>query len=183
MTTVPEGPASDPAARGLTAGLPGDPEDGGDVDVLYLTGRRPAAAGEWLLITAAGGLPGAEFTARILPPAGRQAHGGDVLVHLAAGPAAGPLDLPAVRAGAWAVIDGLLIPVAAWDRQHPDRWPERIRATVAFAMSVLTELEEHGADLGPGQVADPDDDAVAAPASIPAGATFGAAGPGPMRLR
>ena len=72
MTTVPEGPASDPAARGLTAGLPGDPGDGGDVDVLYLTGRRPAAAGEWLLITAAGGLPGAEFTARILPPqAGR----------------------------------------------------------------------------------------------------------------
>ena len=57
MTTVPEGPASDTAARGLTAGLPGDPEDGGDVDVLYLTGRRPAAAGEWLLITAAGGLP------------------------------------------------------------------------------------------------------------------------------
>lgn len=102
MTTVPEGPASDPEARGLTAGLPGDLEDGDDVDVLYLTGRR-AAAGEWLLITAAGGLPGAEFTARILPPAGRQAHGGDVLVHLAAEPAAGPLDLPAVRVGAWIV--------------------------------------------------------------------------------
>ena len=57
----------------------------------------------------------------------------------------GPLS---VRAGVWAVLDGLLVPVAAWDRQDPDSWPEQVRTAVAFAMSVITELEEHGADLG-----------------------------------
>jgi hypothetical protein len=178
MTTSPEGPASDQAgpARGLAAGFPDDPDGGDDVDVLYLAGQRPADAGDWLLITAADGLPGAEFTARVLPPAGRQAHGGDVLVHLAPEPAAGPLDLPAVRVGSWAVIDGLLIPVAAWERQDLDGWPERIRATVAFAMSVLTELEDYGAELGPAQVVDLDN-AGAAAAGIPAGVTFGTAGP------
>ena len=134
------------------------------------TGASAPGTGAWLLITAAGRLPGAKITARILPPAGRQAHSGDVLVHLAPGPGTGPLDLPAVRVGAWEVIDGLVIPVAAWDRQDPDGWPERIRATVAFAISVLTELEDHGADLGPAQMIDLDDDAVAATAGIPAGA-------------
>jgi len=176
VTAFPEGHPGDPApTRG--PGSPGDP-DGGDVDVLYLAGQRPAAAGEWLLITAAGGLPGAEFTARVLPAAGRQAHGGDVLVRLAPEPAAGPLELPTVGVSGWAVIDGLLILVAAWDRQDPDGWPERIRATVAFAMSVVTELEDHGAGLGPAQVVDLDDDAQAATAGVPAGATFGEAGPG-----
>jgi len=180
VTTGPEDPAGGPAgpARELRAGFPDDPEGDDDVDVLYLAGQHPAATGEWLLITAADGLPGAEFTARILPPAGRQAHGGDVLVHLAPEPATGPLDPSAVRVGAWAAIDGLLIPVAAWDRQDPDGWPERIRASVAFAMSVLTELEEHGADLGPSQEIDLDDAAVTATAGIPAGVTFSTAGAG-----
>jgi hypothetical protein len=184
LTISPEGQASDQAgpAPGLAARFPDDPHGGDDADVMYLAGQRPAGAGDWLLITAAGGLPGAEFTARVLPPAGRQAHGGDVLVHLAPEPTAGPLDLPAVRVGAWAVIDGLLIPVAAWERQDLDGWPERIRATVAFAMSVLTELEDHGAELGPAQVVDLDN-AVAAAAGIPAGVTFGAAGSGRRQRR
>jgi hypothetical protein len=161
--------------------LPDGPDRDDDVDGLYLAGQLPAGRGEWLLITAVDGLPGAEFTARVLPANGRQAHGGDVLVHLAAQSCPGKLDLPAVRVNAWAAVDGLLIPVAAWDRADPDGWPERIRVTVAFAMSVLTELEEHGADLGPYPVIDLDDDAVTALAGVPAGVTFGAAG-GPGRL-
>ena len=70
-------------------GVPGFPDDAdrdGDVDVLYLAGQRPAAPGEWLLITAVDAMPGAEFTARVLPAGGPRAHGGDVLVHLAAEP-------------------------------------------------------------------------------------------------
>src|SRR6266516_4770835 len=78
----------------------------------------------------------------------------------------------------WAAMGGSMIPVAAWDRQNPDVWRERIRATVAFAMGMLTELEEHGADLGAGQRVDLDDAAVPATAGIPAGVTFGAAGSG-----
>jgi hypothetical protein len=73
MTTAPEGPAGDPAglAPDVHAGFPDDPDGDDDVDVLYLAGQRPAATGgEWLLITAADGQPGAEFTARVLPPAG-----------------------------------------------------------------------------------------------------------------
>jgi hypothetical protein len=162
-------------------GFPDDQDRDDDVDVLYLAGQHPAGRGEWLLITGVDGLPGAEFTARVLPADGRQAHGGDVLVHLAAQPGAGKLDLPAVRVSVWAAVTGLLIPVAAWDREGPEEWPERIRATVAFAMSVLTELEEHGADLGPSPVIDLDNDAATAVAGIPAGVTLGAAG-GSRRL-
>ncbi len=176
--TTPESPVGEPAGPDLHAGFPDDPGGDDDVDVLYLAGHRPAAAGEWLLITAAGELPGAEFTARILPPAGRQVHGGDVLVRLAPEPATGPLDPCTVRVGAWAAIDGLLIPLATWDGQDIDGWPERIRVTVAFAMSVLTELEDHGADLGPAQEIDLDDEAVTATTIFPADVTFWAAGDG-----
>ena len=113
--------------------------------MLYLAGQRPGSHGEWLLVTSAGGDPGGEFLARILPAGGRHAHGGDVLVHLAADTTA---DEPlSVRAGVWAVLGGLLVPVAAWDRQDPDGWPEQVRAAAAFAMGVITELEEHGADV------------------------------------
>jgi hypothetical protein len=146
------------------------------VDLLYLAGQRPAAGGEWLLITAADGMPGAEFTARVLPAGGRRAHGGDVLVHLAA--ATGHLEPVTVRAGTWAVMCGRLVPVAAWDRQEPEGWPEKIRATVAFAMGVLTELEEHGADLAARHQVDLDDAVITATAGIPADITFGPAGPG-----
>jgi hypothetical protein len=159
-------------------GLPDDADRDGDVDVLYLAGQRLAAGGEWLLITAVGGMPGAEFTARVLPVGGRHAHGGDVLVHLAAEP--GHPEPLAVRVGTWAVMCGHLIPVAAWDRQEPEGWPEKIRATAAFAMGILTELEEHGADLTARHQVDLDDDDVTAVAGIPADVTSALAGTGTL---
>jgi hypothetical protein len=169
----------DPAGPGRPGGLFGFPDDAdrdGEVDVLYLAGQRPASPGEWLQVTAVDGAPGGDFLARVLPADGRHAHGGDVLVQLAAG--TGDLELPAVRVGAWAVVGGLLVPVAVWDRQDPDGWPEQIRATVAFAMSVLTELEEHGADLGARHRIRLDDAVVTATAGIPLGATSGTAATG-----
>ena len=187
MTTIPaspeRGPApelpGDPAGPGRPVnGVPGFPDDAdrdGDVDVLYLAGQRPAAGGEWLLITAVGGMPGAEFTALVLPDGGRCAHGGDVVVHLAA--ETGHRELLTVRVGIWAVMCGRLVPVAAWDRQEPEDWPEKIRATAAFAMGVLTELEEHGADLAARRQVDLDDAVITATAGIPADVTSGPAGP------
>jgi hypothetical protein len=147
--------------------FPDDADRDGDVDVLYLAGQRPVAGGEWLLITAVGGMPGAEFTALVLPAGGRRAHGGDVVVHLAAETGHG--EVLTVRAGIWAVMCGRLVPVAAWDWQEAVDWPEKIRATAAFAMGVLTELEEHGADLAARHQVDLDDAVITATAGIPAG--------------
>ena len=189
VTTAPANPERGPAgpapdipgdSGGPVSEVPGFPDDAdrdGDVDVLYLAGQRPAPPGEWLLITAVDGMPGAEFTARVLPEGGRCAHGGDVLVHLAAEPP-GHLEPLTVRVGAWAVMCGHLIPVAEWDQQEPEGWPEKIRATVAFAMGVLTELEEQGADLAAGRRVDLDDAVVTAVAGIPANVTLGLAGTG-----
>lgn len=168
----------DPAGPGRPGGLfsfPDDSDRDGEVDVLYLAGQCPASPGEWLQVTAVDGTPGADFLARVLPAGGRHAHGGDVLIHLAAD--SGNPGPPAVRVGAWAVVGGLLVPVAAWDRQDPEGWPEKVRATVAFTMSVLTELEEHGADLGARRI-DLDDAVVTATAGIPLGATSGTAATG-----
>jgi hypothetical protein len=170
----PQPQASDLAGHGDAGEMPGSPggadRDEEEVDVLYLAGQRPALPpGEWLLITAVDGAPGAEFLTRVLPPGGRHAHGGDVLAHLAAEPDGG--EPPAVRASVWAVLSGLLVPIAAWDRHDPDGWPERIRATTAFAMGMVTELEEHGADLGPGHRVHLDDAVVTATAGIPLGTT------------
>ena len=180
MTTSPASPGRGPggSAPDVPGGMPGFPDDAdrdGDVDVLYLAGQRPAAGGEWLLITAVDGMPGAEFTARVLPAGGRHAHGGDVLVLLAAEPR--HREPVMVRVGTWAVMCGRLIPVAAWDRQEPAGWPEKIRATVAFAMGILTELEEHGADLAARHQVDLDDAVITATAGIPADITFVPAGP------
>ncbi len=164
-----------PGRAGEVPGFPQDPDREDEVDVLFLAGQRPAGPGEWLLITAVDGPPGADFTARILPPDGRHAHGGDVLVHLAADPGTGDVEPLAVRVSAWTVLNGLLIPVAHWDRQDPDGWPERIRATAAFAMGMLTELEDHGADLGAYHQVDLEAAAVTATAGVPAGVTSGRA--------
>jgi hypothetical protein len=150
--------------------LPGDADRDGEVDVLYLAGQRPAPPGEWLLITAVDGAPGAEFLARVLPPDGRQAHGGDVLAHLGAEPAQ-DLDPLMVRVSVWTVLGGRLVPVAAWDRHDPEGWPEQIRPTAAFAMGMLTELEEQGADLGARHRVHLDEAAVTATAGIPLGTT------------
>jgi hypothetical protein len=174
---MPGDPAGPGHPVGEEPGFPDDADRDGDVDVLYLAGQRPAApGGEWLLVTAVAGPLGAEFLARVLPADARHAHGGDVLVRLAS--QSGHLEPPVVGVSAWAVIGGLLIPVADWDRQDPDVWPEKIRATVAFAMGILTELEEHGADLAAGHRVDLDDAVVTAAAGIPAGITFGPAGTG-----
>jgi len=158
MTSPPASPGPSPA--GPEPGTPGEPPGpgrpvnagtaagqvrrggDGDVDVLYLAGQRPSApGGEWLLIIGVDAAPGAEFAAEVLPAPGRYAAGGDVLVHLAAEPG----DL--VSAGVWAVICGQLVPVARWDHQEPEGWPETIRATTAFVAGILTALEAHGADL------------------------------------
>jgi hypothetical protein len=49
-------------------------------------------------------------------------------VHLAAEP--GHREPGTVRVGTWAVMCGRLVAVAVWDRQEPEGWPEKIRATV-----------------------------------------------------
>lgn len=183
MTSTPA--SSGPSAAGPAPGVPGDPPgpgrrvsggpaageagrgDDSDVDVLYLAGQRPSApGGEWLLITGVDGTPGAEFTAQVLPTAGRHAAGGDVLVHLAAE----PVDL--VSAGVWAVIGGHLVPVAQWDRHEPEGWPETIRATTAFAMGILARLEMHGADLAASQQINLDEAMSTATPGLPLHITF-----------
>ena len=55
--------------------------------------------------------------------------------------------VPSVRVRVWAVAAGSLILVAGWDRLDLDGWPERVRATAVFAVGVLRELQEHGADV------------------------------------
>ncbi len=122
---TPGGPAGSGRPVSEAPGCPDDADRDGDVDVLYLAGQRPAVpGGEWLLITAVTATPGAEFTARILPAGGRHARGGDVLVHLAAEPG-GHLEPLTVRAGAWAVIAGHLIPVAIWTGNNQRAGPRR----------------------------------------------------------
>src|SRR5450755_2849008 len=115
------------------------------------------------------------------PARGRHARGGDVLVHLAADPGTGDLAPPAVRVSAWAVLNGLLITVARWDALDPDGWPERVRATVAFALGMLTELEDHGADLGAYHRVDLEAAAATATGGVLAGVTSGWARAAPSR--
>ena len=61
-------------AAGEVPGFPQDPDREDEVDVLFLAGQRPAGPGEWLLITAVEGPPGADFFARVLPAGGQHAH-------------------------------------------------------------------------------------------------------------
>jgi len=136
----PGGPGSEMAA------IPRDAEHDDDVDALYLAGQLPSDDGEWLLVTELDGLAGAAFTVRHLPRDAWHAHGGDVLVRLL--PDTGITGQPAVLAEVWAVVGGHLILAGTWNRQEPEEWPERIRPALAFTMGMLTELEEHDADLG-----------------------------------
>ena len=146
-----------------------------DVDVLTLAGQRVPAEGAWLWVTAGDGTIGGKITALFLPRNRPQASGGDVLLHLTPGPVADQRrPVPTARVRVWAVVAGSLVPVRGWDRLDLDEWPEAVRATVAFAIGALTELEAHHADVGAREQVDVEAAAGATAAgfpSLPTGAT------------
>jgi len=147
MTTTPD--AASPDAPGWA--VPADDVADEDVDVRSLAGQRPPAEGAWLWVTTGDARRGGEFTALFLPRNRPLASGGDVLLHIAPGKGEGEVEhwpVPAARVRVWAVTSGALILVAGWDRLDLDGWPERVRATAVFALGVLKELQEHGADVG-----------------------------------
>jgi len=167
----PGSPEQEPAAgeADISRAAAADPED---VDVLFLAGKRPPGEGQWLLVTEADGLPGSVFSAYVLPPGGRQGRGGDVLIRLAR-PASVTAEAGAVDVSVWVVIAGRLVPVAAWANTDAVEWPEGIRQTAAFAMGIVIELEEHGADLHPRDRVDLDAAAATATPGIPPRLTSG----------
>ncbi len=141
MTAVPSGSGSFPGWE-----IPDEGAGDEGVDVLSLAGQPVPAGGAWLWVTAAEPRRGGQFTALFLPRQHPAACGGDVLVHVSpAGEPGG--ETPAARVQVWAVAAGSLVRVAAWDPAGPDLWPETAPETVIFAMSALTELEQHGADV------------------------------------
>ncbi len=162
MTATPE-----PAAAAAAPGTGGPPAAaggmGGQVDVRSLAAQRPGEA-MWLLVTEVDGPAGAVFAASIVPGPQPRAFGGDVLLHLA--PGAGPDAGATVSVAVWTVAAEVLIPVAAWDLPDDGGWPERVRATVAFAMSVMTEIEQH-VSLGEHDLVDLDAAAATAVPGLP----------------
>ena len=72
-------------------------------------------------------------------------------------------------------MGGRLVLAGSWDRQSPGDWAEQVRPAVAFAMGMITELEESGADLGPLRCVRLDDPDVAM-VGVPSGITAGRAG-------
>jgi hypothetical protein len=162
MTAIPE-PAAAAAAPGTES--PPAAADGmdGQVDVRSLAAQRPGEA-MWLLVTEVDGPAGAVFAASIVPGPQPRAFGGDVLLHLA--PGAGPDIGATVSVAVWTVAAEVLIPVAAWDLPDDGGWPERVRATVAFAMSVMTEIEQH-VSLGEHDLVDLDAAAATAVPGLP----------------
>ncbi|MGH3155007.1 MAG: hypothetical protein ACRDNF_00305, partial [Streptosporangiaceae bacterium] len=87
--------------------------------------------------------PAGVYTASPVPGPQPRAFGGDVLVCLAPGLASPP----GIGVSVWTVARGALVPVADWELPGVSFWPERIRATVIFAMSAMAALGER-ADLG-----------------------------------
>jgi hypothetical protein len=163
---VPGGPASPGGGvPGISDALPLDRDD---LDVLSLAGLAPPPEGDWLLVTSLDSQPRGGFTAQHLHRHELHAHGGDVLVRVA--PDAGSPGKPEVRAQVWAVMGGRLVLAGNWDRQSPDDWAEQVRPAVAFAMGMITELEESGADLAPLHLVRLDDPEVAT-VGVPSGIT------------
>ena len=76
------------------------------------------------------------------------------------------------------MVAGSLIPLAGWDHLGLDLSPEAVRATAAFAMGALRELQEHGADVGARHQADVETAAKPAPAGFPSLPAWGKAGAG-----
>lgn len=167
MTTAPDSAGAAAGAAGAAPDTDGPPtsDDGmGDkVDVRSLAAQRPGEA-MWLLVTEIDGPAGEVFTASIVPGPQPRAFGGDVLLHLA--PGTGPQAPAAISVAVWTVAAEVLIPVAAWDLPDDGRWPERIRATVVFAMSAMTEIEQH-VSLGEHDLVDLNAAAAAAVPGLP----------------
>ena len=164
MTTTPHSAAA-------AAGAAPDPDvwpaaDGGmgdKVDVRSLARQRPGEA-MWLLVTEIDGPSRAVFAASIVPGPKPRAFGGDVLLHLT--PGTGPEAGAAVSVAVWTVAAEALVPVAAWDLPDDGDWPERVRATVVFAMSAMTEIEQH-VSLGEHDLVDLDAAAATATPGLP----------------
>lgn len=151
---------SDSGSPGPAAG-PG-PED----DVVVLAGDRLLPDGMWVLVTGVEAEPGGVFTGVRLPAGDLRASGGDVLLHLAAGPGR----LPGLAAGhvqVAAVMAGKLVLVGEWGLEYFADWSEVVRVTAAFAMGALAELEERGADLRPGEGVDLETAAPTVTAGLP----------------
>jgi len=143
MTSTPD-PGPGPAGTAPDVPEAADSGTGDQVDMRSPGWQRPAAA-TWLVVTEIDGPAGEVFTARTVPGPQPRAFGGDVLLHVA--PGTGPEADAVISVAVWAVAAGVLVPVAAWDLPDDGGWPERVRATVMFAMSAMTDLGEH-VDLG-----------------------------------
>ena len=142
---------SDPAWE-----IPDDEAGDAQVDVLSLAGKPVPDGGAWLWVTTAEPQPGGELAGLFLSRDRPAASGGDVLVEvrpagrLLACPAGGPLHVgkgPAAVVEVWAVAAGEAVRVAAWDPVSLHAWPEAVRVPAVFAMRVLEELQQHGADV------------------------------------
>jgi hypothetical protein len=174
-TSSPGSRAGQAPSASEIAGIPDDADGDQDVNVLMLAGQIPSQDGEWLLVTSLDAQPGAGFLARHLRQDELHAYGSDVLVRLL--PDAGRPGLPRIRAQVWVVLGCRLVLAGNWDRQDLGQWPEQIRPTVAFATGMVTELEEHIADLGTRHRIRLDDPDMAI-VGVPLGITSGRAAPG-----
>jgi hypothetical protein len=125
------------------AGAQDTAAEAAEVDLWSLAGQPPPDHARWLLVTAADSNPGGIYTASPIPAEQPRAFGGDVLVCLAPGLASPP----GIGVSVWTAARGALIPVADWELPDAHAWPDRIRATVVFAMSAMGALGER-ADLG-----------------------------------
>ncbi len=167
MMAKPYAVGPDGAGREIPDGDARDEE----VDVLYLAGQRPPEEGAWLWVINADARRGGEFTVLFLPRTRPRASGGDVLLRIAPGRGEGDAEqwtVPSARVRVWAVAAGSLILVAGWDRLDLDGWPERVRATAVFAVGVLRELQEHGADVRARDQVEVEAAAESPPAGFPA---------------